>query len=188
MKDSKEKQMKREMTLDDDSVEDSLEDGISEVATLTESNSGTSSEDENAPEALVRNENTAVGIVRVVVLLVLVSAATITGILVYRFNSSSEQESFESEFDAVATKIVESMAADAALKFWMARTLANTVTLTMENTGVTALNLTLPPTRWEKITQEVRFNANSVSKAEYASRRFMLQRCTVLSLLDCLAS
>jgi hypothetical protein len=137
------------------------------------SNSGTakqpesdSGEDADAPENLVRQENRAVTVVRVVVFLVLLGAAVVASTFIYIFTKKSEQDAFESDFSGMANSIVSSLSGDSiSLKFWMARTLAQTVSLAMATTGTNKLNLTLPNDKWDSITQEIRFVGNAALSA-----------------------
>lgn len=117
-------------------------------------------DESDTPEKLVRRENRAIRISRIGAILILVVATVTTSLLIHGFMSKSEEEAFNSNFKMVSGKIVESMKADATLKFWMARSLANTVTLALDKGASTATNLTLPPTIWERITQEARFTGN----------------------------
>lgn len=77
---------------------------------------GTTSKDEYTPEALVRKENRAVRITRLLLILVLVGATAATGYFVYRFTHESEKESFDDAFENVATKLTSALVSDTSLK------------------------------------------------------------------------
>jgi hypothetical protein len=112
---------------------------------------------EDSPEAIVRVENKAITWVRVLVLLVLLLAASATVTFVYIFTHNSETDTFASEYDAVASTLAKSLLLDMRLSFWLARTLASTVTLALETTGQPSTNMTISTARWNAITQQALF-------------------------------
>jgi hypothetical protein len=88
----------------------------SATSTKESESGGTSSRDDHTPEALVRKENQAVRITRLVLILVLVGATAATGYFVYRFTHESEVESFDDAFESVADKITSALVSDTSLK------------------------------------------------------------------------
>lgn len=122
--------------------------------------------DESAEEdpefALVRKVTRAVRASRAVVLLVMVLAAGLTAWMVHKYTAHSEVDAFEQEFDGVAQKILQSLKGESiSLKFWMARTLADAIHLSMKLTGSNAINVTMPTTEWDSLTGELRVQANA---------------------------
>ena len=92
--------------------------------------------------------------------LVLLLSAIGTSVLIFVFARNSEEDAFESESDGVAGRLVDGMISDVSLKFWIGRTLSSVITMAMEISGNSQLNLTMPVALWELITQEARYNAN----------------------------
>jgi hypothetical protein len=109
---------------------------------------------DDSPEAEVQIENKAIAWVRLLALLVLLLAASITVAFVYIYTSKSEHDKFVSEYDAVATLMVKSLLLDMRLSFFTARTLASAVTLALETTGKPVTNLTISSSRWNGLAQE----------------------------------
>ena len=97
------------------------------------------------------------------VLFCVAMAAVLSSTAVFQITSQLEQSSFEADFDSIATNIVEGLKSDLSLRFWMASSLANAVTMMIEASGNSSTAFTLPPSRWEKITQEARFNGNALA-------------------------
>jgi hypothetical protein len=87
----------------------------------------------------------------------LAASATITFVYIYTHNS--ESDTFASEYDAVASTLAKSLLLDIQLNFWLARTLASTVTLALETTGRSETNMTISAPRWVAITQQAFFVA-----------------------------
>lgn len=133
-----------------------FDDGVVDKNDMSDKNP-----DGDSPEQIIKRENRVIFLIRIVVVLVLISAAVSTAAIVYTVTSQAEQSSFETEFDAVASKIVDSLVADTALKFWMARTLANSISLALELTGLPISQLSIPQSKWERATQEIKFVARS---------------------------
>jgi hypothetical protein len=77
---------------------------------------GTSLKDDQTPEALVRKENQAVRITRLLLILVLAGATAATGYFVYLFTHQSELESFDDAFGNVAVKLTDALVSDTSLK------------------------------------------------------------------------
>jgi hypothetical protein len=122
-------------------------------ATSVQQQSTQHDKNDDSPEAIVRVENRVITWVRCLVLVVLVLAASATVTFVYVYTHNSEIDTFISEYEAVASTMTKSLLLDLQLSFWLARTLASTVTLAMEATGQPATNMTISPHRWEAITQ-----------------------------------
>jgi hypothetical protein len=101
--------------------------------------------------------NQAITLVRVLILVVLLMAAGATVTFVYIYTSNSKKDTFSSEYNAIASPLVTSLFVDLRLSLWMAHSLASTVTLAIETTGMPVTNLTIPGPRWEALTQAVRF-------------------------------
>ena len=87
--------------IDDDqgSVVSSSESEVSFEDSKDRRSSETRREDVGAPEVLVRRENRVISVVRVVVILVLISAASSTGVFIYHFTRDAELESFKVAFE-----------------------------------------------------------------------------------------
>ena len=140
------------------SLDERLKVGDEDTSLLD--NSSKDGDSKDAPEALVRKENKALSITRIIVFLVLVASAVATAFLVFRFARDSEEDSFENQFDGVAGRLVDGMTSDVALKFWVGRTLSSAISMAMQQSGATKLNLALPQNLWDTMTGEARFNAN----------------------------
>lgn len=81
------------------------------------SDSGRSSaKDDHSPEALVRKENQAVRVTRLILILILIGATAATGYFVYEFTRESQEASFDDAFTNVALKLTDSMISDTSLK------------------------------------------------------------------------
>lgn len=65
----------------------------------------TSTPDEDSPEVIVRRENRAVFMIRIMVLLVLLVAASATAWIVFTVVREAERDAFHSEYDGIATKV-----------------------------------------------------------------------------------
>ena len=74
-------------------------------AKLNDTNDGEIEDDADSPEAMVRRENRAVFWLRFLVVFVLLTAASLTGSIVYLITSQAEQDAFETDFDGIASKV-----------------------------------------------------------------------------------
>jgi hypothetical protein len=111
----------------------------------------------DSPEAIIKRDNKAVGLLRHAFALLLVVSAIATVVFVYRHMSRNEKAQFTSEYESLASTLVSSLFLDLRLNFWIAHTLSKSVTLAMLSKGESATNFTLPPRLWESVTQEARF-------------------------------
>lgn len=65
-------------------------------------------------KALASQESHVVNWLRVAVFLVLSAAAVVVSLVVYRFTSNDQQDDFQTEYDAYATKVIEAFTASVA--------------------------------------------------------------------------
>ena len=133
-----------------------------EETTMSQARPLDESAEEDPEFVLVQKVTRAVRASRAVVLIVMVLAAVLTAWLVHDYTADSELDSFEQEFDGVAKKILESLKGESiSLKFWMARTLADSIHLSMALTGSNAINVTMPVDEWDSLTGEARLQAHA---------------------------
>jgi hypothetical protein len=93
---------------------------------------------------LGRKENQAVSRLRVVVFLVLLVTATLVSVGVYLYIANDQEEDFEHDFRAQATKILESFHESVERKLEAVDALSVAFTSYARGTGVTFPNVTLP--------------------------------------------
>jgi Adenylate and Guanylate cyclase catalytic domain len=115
----------------------------------------------DSPEVLVRREDLAIRVLRILLLLGILLVAGATVSFGYIFTSKSEHIAFATEYEAVAPTIVSAAMMDMRSKLSVARSLAATVTLAIENTGQPVSNLTISSDSWSSLTIESRFRSNS---------------------------
>jgi hypothetical protein len=111
----------------------------------------------DSPEAIVHSDNQVIRLVRSLVVLFLLLAASATVTFVYRFSLKKEEKTFGSEYEAISLTVVNSLFLALRLNFWIARTIASSVGLAIEVADLPVTNLTISDPRWEEITQESRF-------------------------------
>mmetsp|Transcript_2532 Transcript_2532/g.6835 ORF Transcript_2532/g.6835 Transcript_2532/m.6835 type:complete len:598 (-) Transcript_2532:14-1807(-) len=121
----------------------------------------------DSPAALVRNEDFAVRILRLLAIILLLAAAAAAGSMMYIFTSRAEQSSFERSFDEIASKILDSFLEETAAKFWNARTLAAGLNGVMDSGGMNKTHLFTAA--WEELSEEARLvsDVNAVSFAPF---------------------
>ncbi|CAB9524421.1 Receptor-type guanylate cyclase gcy [Seminavis robusta] len=111
------------MSIQDDGS-DSSDGGTTFSSVGMDRSSSSSAGDSDAPEKLVRRENQYILATRVIVVLLLVAAAIGTTVFIYRYAKTNEEQDFESDYQAVATTILDSFNTDITLKFFCAKTLS----------------------------------------------------------------
>ena len=141
------------------------EEGHLSDADLPHSTPAGKSQEMDTPEVLVRRENQAVRITGIVVLVVLLAAASLTSFLTYRFTRDAETASFRDSFADIGNKITEGMLSETLLKFWTARTVASVITLQMDSMGTDKMNVTVKQENFDTVCQEALYKggASSVS-------------------------
>ena len=115
---------------------------------------------DDQPEALVRQDNRVVRLIRLLVLAVITCAAISTATLVYFYVRQSEIEAYERAFDGVGDRIVEAFLSDTALKFGLASTVASSISGLMSLTNTSAVNLTIPQDHWTQVFQSLILTAS----------------------------
>jgi hypothetical protein len=93
---------------------------------------------------LVQRENRAVSLLRLTVLLVLLAAAFVTVWLVYHSFRNKEYVSFEEEYRAITTRLIDLYRNDILQKLWVARNLASSLTAMIVAQQLQAPNITIP--------------------------------------------
>jgi len=117
----------------------------------------TNADKDVSPEELVRRETRAVSVIRMAVFGMLVTAAVATCWFLHRYTSHAEVEAYETAYEGISTRIVESFVSDTNLKMWMGKTMAAGVEFALRNDNVT--KLTLDQKKFEALTQEARYRA-----------------------------
>jgi Adenylate and Guanylate cyclase catalytic domain len=115
----------------------------------------------DSPDVLVRSEDLAIRVLRILLIWVILMVAGATVSFVYIFTSRIENNAFAAEYEAVASTIVSAAMEDMRSKLSVARSLAATVTLAIENTGQPVSNLTISRNGWDSLTIESRYRSNS---------------------------
>jgi hypothetical protein len=83
---------------------------------------------EDQSEAFIGRDTQYLRILRAFVVLGLLSAAIIVSTCIYIYTADAEEDEFRSDFNEIATKIVDSFLLDTLFKFGTARTTATTMT------------------------------------------------------------
>eukprot|EP00934_Nitzschia_sp_Nitz4_P003961 Nitzschia sp. Nitz4//scaffold12_size214221//115151//118977//NITZ4_001505-RA/size214221-processed-gene-0.161-mRNA-1//-1//CDS//3329535035//3951//frame0 len=118
--------------------------------------------DEHAPEALVKVDNAAVEVIRVLVISVMLAAAILTSTVVYALVNASQKNSFEDGFENVASKITAMFLSDVSLKLWMAQGIGASTSLLLRATNATSRNLIFELGEWQTLSREARYFGNAV--------------------------
>lgn len=100
-------------------------------------------DDEDSPELLIRADTRYLRLFRVMVYLVLMTAAVVAVFYVYQTSSSTQIERFHAEFDEVGSRLVESFLHATNSNFWMARTTSAFLMQLMESGRMTQFNFTI---------------------------------------------
>lgn len=111
---------------------------------------------------VAHTENKAVQILRVALAILLVAAAVATSMLVYRTSRDAEFDSFQKQFEAVATALLESFRSDVGEKLYGALSISSFVGGALEQTGRKPWQLDLPITRMLQGTAGARFASHSL--------------------------
>lgn len=143
----------------DDSEAHSVEDTSSLAGGTQDNHAGSFSSDQegaaDSPLALIRKDNKAVSGVRSLVVLLLLFAAAGTSFFVFYFTRESERDAFETEFAAIADRMLESFLSDTALRMNQAATVAAGVTMAMRAQETNLYNLVIDAEDWRKLTNEL---------------------------------
>lgn len=91
-------------------------DALSVGSSTSQPPSESGHSDESSPEALVREENRAVKVIRSLVIFILLSATIVTSYLIHYFTQSSQESSLNDAFEIVASKLTTALVADLSLK------------------------------------------------------------------------
>lgn len=115
---------------------------------------GNSSLARDSPLAMIQKDNKAIYRTRLLVVFLLALAALGTSFFVFYSFRASEQDSFETDFVAVAERLVESFLADVGRRMSQASTLAAGVTMAMRAYDTPIYNLTIDNDVWARITND----------------------------------
>jgi hypothetical protein len=108
----------------------------------------------DSPLALVQKDNKAIRRTRILVVLLLLLAALGTSYFVYYFTTESETDAFESDFVAVAERLVQSFLADTGRRMSQGATLAAGISMAMRAYDTNIYNLTIDEQDWTRLTQD----------------------------------
>ena len=97
------------MFMEDGSFSDAQSDGGESLPETTVTGDPTGSVDQVETFELAKGETRMVNLLRAVLALVLILAATIVAVFVYKFTSSQETHDFEVAFEGHRTKVIESL-------------------------------------------------------------------------------
>eukprot|EP00934_Nitzschia_sp_Nitz4_P004019 Nitzschia sp. Nitz4//scaffold52_size167869//61271//65053//NITZ4_002272-RA/size167869-snap-gene-0.211-mRNA-1//1//CDS//3329554023//4009//frame0 len=117
----------------------------------------TSDADEHAPEALVRKDTEAVNLTRFAIVVTLLGATIATAYMVHRTTSNAQRDLFQTSYESVGNNIASSLLAAMSEKFWMGKTISESVTLLLGYANTTANKLSIEQGEWERLTKEARF-------------------------------
>jgi hypothetical protein len=122
---------------------------------------------DDSPERLVQEVNDAVRAFRVALLIVLLSATIASSVFLFAFLRRNEVETFENEFQAMASTVVRSLYDMKVRQLWLCRNVANAISLSMahnqqqSNTNRSLHSLYLDATdfdidfnQWARLTHE----------------------------------
>jgi hypothetical protein len=136
---------------------------------------------QDSPQALVRQENRVVKILRNVIFVALSFAAVGTVSLVYIFARSSERETFSNEYEAISRFVIDALVDDLGRFVWAGQTVSSAVTMAMTAYNVTPRNLAIPRVQWNELTAGLRaatgskflswspFIRNDIERGEFES-------------------
>jgi len=100
-------------------------------------------DDGDSPEAMVLRETRALRVFRVVVYLILMSSTAFSVAFTFRSILKGEQESFQADFDEVASRLVDSFIHESRLKLQVVNMTAAIATHLIQNGRMEELNMSL---------------------------------------------
>jgi hypothetical protein len=142
------------MNQDDDSGRFSEPEEARSDSPLKDNDEGQSSSDADSPLAMIEKDNKAIYRTRLFVIALLTLAALGTSFFVYYSFRSSENDTFEADYIAVADRLIESFLADVGRRLSQASTLAAGVTMAMRAYGTPIYNLSIDNEAWARITND----------------------------------
>lgn len=109
--------------------------------------------EEDSPASLIRRDNRALLLTRAIVLLVTLLVGAFSVAFVFKYTSSYEDAHFHSEFDDIATRVIDSFLLDTRMKFIMARNTAALVTDLLNVGPTNHVNATFSDASFDDITR-----------------------------------
>lgn len=114
-----------------------------------------SAEKDDAPQALVREETKAIGIIRIILAGLLIAIAVATSMLIFTLTRNSEYEAFRADFRSSAERLSGNFIDQLSLRFTMTHTLASAISASMEAQGVEQYNFSFAEGRMKDLSSGI---------------------------------
>lgn len=134
--------------------------GTSSLANLNNDEPGPASDE---PALIVRQDDRAVFIVRLVVIGVIILAAAATSTLIYVFAHNSEVEAYESSYQILADRLIEAFFTDFLLKAGLAKGVRNSLNAILEESQKPLTNLNISQDIWSELAEIPVINGQAIT-------------------------
>jgi len=108
-------------------------DGTPETPDTSVSEQASTPSDSNDPEALVRKDNKAVGLFRLLVVGILGASAIATSLSVFRYTRNAEEKAYTASLNNIGLNLRDGFYAETRAKVWMASTIATAIRIGMRD-------------------------------------------------------